>query len=98
MGMGDALFEQAVYGEGRFLNGDPLQYRVPALNDIPESFHSVFVEDGHGPGPMGSKGMGQTAVGPVAPAIGNAIYEAVGVRVNDLPITAEKILKALDKL
>ena len=98
MGMGDALFEQTVYGEGRFLNGDPLQYRVPALHDIPESFHSVFVENGDGPGPMGSKGMGQTSVGPVAPAIGNAIYEAIGVRINDLPITSEKILRALDKL
>ena len=98
MGMGDALFEETVYGDGQFLNGDPLQYRLPALHDTPEGFHSVIVENGDGPGPQGSKGMGQTAVSPVAPAIGNAIFEAVGVRINDLPITPEKILRALGRL
>ena len=59
---------------------------------------SVMVENGDGPGPEGSKGMGQTAVSPIAPAIGNAVFDAQGVRIKDLPITPEKVLRALGKL
>jgi CO/xanthine dehydrogenase Mo-binding subunit len=98
MGLGDALYEEMVYEDGQFLNGDDMQYRMPFLKDIPEKFYSVMVENHDGPGPEGSKGMGQTAVSPIAPAIGNAIYDAIGVRVKSLPITPEKILRALGKL
>lgn len=98
MGLGDALYEEMVYEDGQFLNGDDMQYRMPFLEDIPEKFYSVMVENHDGPGPEGSKGMGQTAVSPIAPAIGNAIYDAIGVRVKSLPITPEKILRALGKL
>ena len=98
MGLGDTLYEEMVYQDEQFANGDPMQYRLPTIHDIPEELHSVLVENGDGPGPQGSKGMGQTAVSPVAPAIGNAIYEAIGVRIKDLPITPEKVLRALGKL
>ena len=54
-----------------------------------------MVENEDGPGPFGSKGMAQTSIVTVAPAIGNAIYDAIGVRVKSLPITPEKILAAL---
>jgi CO/xanthine dehydrogenase Mo-binding subunit len=68
------------------------------MEDIPESFHSSMLEKGDGPGPFGSKGMSQTSIVTVAPAIGNAIYDAIGVRIRSLPITPEKILKALGKI
>ena len=98
MGLGNTFYEETVYRDGQFLNGDPLQYRLPVLEDIPEGLYSVLVENDDGPGPRGSKGMGQSGVATTAPAIGNAIYDATGVRIKDLPITPEKILRALGKL
>ena len=98
MGLGDTLYEEMVYRDGQFLNGDPMQYRLPVIGDIPHQFHAVLVENCDGPGPLGSKGMGQTAISPVAPAIANAVFDATGVRIKDLPITPEKILHALGKL
>ena len=98
MGLGNTFYEEMVYRDGEMVNGSPLQYRLPLLGDIPEEFKSMMVENGDGPGPQGSKGMGQTAISPIAPAVGNAIYEAIGVRITDLPITAEKVLRGLGKL
>lgn len=98
MGFGHALFEEAVYRDGQFQNGDPFQYRLPVMKDIPEKFYSSMLEKGDGPGPFGSKGMAQTSIVTVAPAIGNAIYDALGVRVRSLPITPEKILRAMGKI
>jgi CO/xanthine dehydrogenase Mo-binding subunit len=98
MGFGHALFEEVVYQEGQLLNGHTSQYRLPVMGDIPEALYASMVENEDGPGPFGSKGMSQTSIVTVAPAIGNAIYDAVGVRVRDLPITPEKILRAMGKL
>jgi CO/xanthine dehydrogenase Mo-binding subunit len=98
MGFGHALFEETVYQDGQFQNGDPFQYRLPVMADIPEKFYSSMLEKGDGPGPFGSKGMAQTSIVTVGPAIGNAVYDALGVRVRSLPITPEKILRALGKI
>ena len=98
MGFGHALFEETIYQEGQFQNGDPFQYRLPVMTDIPEAFYSAMLEKEDGPGPFGSKGMSQTSIVTVAPAIGNAIYDALGVRVRLLPISPEKILRATGKL
>jgi len=98
MGFGHALFEETIYQDGQFRNGDPFQYRLPLMKDIPENFYSSMLEKGDGPGPFGSKGMAQTSIVTVGPAIGNAVYDALGVRVRSLPITPEKILRALGKI
>jgi CO/xanthine dehydrogenase Mo-binding subunit len=98
MGFGHALFEETVYRDGQLQNGDPFQYRLPLMSDIPEEFYSSMLEKGDGPGPFGSKGMAQTSIVTVAPAIGNAIFAALGARVRSLPITPEKILRALGKI
>ena len=98
MGFGHALFEETIYQEGQFQNGDPFQYRLPVMEDIPQNFYSSMLEKGDGPGPFGSKGMAQTSIVTVGPAIGNAIYDALGVRIRSLPITPEKILRAMGKL
>ncbi len=98
MGVGHALFEEEIYEEGQLLNGDPFQYRLPLMRDIPQAFYALMVENGDGPGPFGSKGMSQTSIVTVAPAIANAIYDALDIRVQSLPITPEKILRALGKL
>jgi CO/xanthine dehydrogenase Mo-binding subunit len=98
MGFGHALFEETIYQDGQFQNGDPFQYRLPVMQDIPEKFYSSMLEKCDGPGPFGSKGMAQTSIVTVGPAIGNAVFDALGVRVRSLPITPEKILRALGKL
>jgi CO/xanthine dehydrogenase Mo-binding subunit len=98
MGFGHALYEETIYQDGQLQNGDPFQYRLPLMKDIPEQFYSSMLEKGDGPGPFGSKGMAQTSIVTVGPAIGNAIYDALGVRVRSLPITPEKILRALGKI
>jgi CO/xanthine dehydrogenase Mo-binding subunit len=98
MGFGHALYEETIYRDGQLQNGDPFQYRLPLMIDMPQQFHSAMLEKGDGPGPFGSKGMAQTSIVTVGPAIGNAIYDALGVRVRSLPITPEKILRALGKI
>jgi CO/xanthine dehydrogenase Mo-binding subunit len=98
MGFGHALFEETVYQDGQFQNGDSFQYRLPLMKDIPGEFYSSMLEKGDGPGPFGSKGMAQTSIVTVGPAIGNAVYDALGVRVRSLPITPEKILRAMGKI
>ena len=86
MGFGHALFEETIYQDGQFQNGDPFQYRLPVMQDIPAEFYSSMLEKGDGPGPFGSKGMAQTSIVTVAPAIGNAIFAATGKRLRKLPI------------
>ncbi len=98
MGFGHALFEETIYQDGQFQNGDAFQYRLPVMQDIPNNFYSSMLEKGDGPGPFGSKGMAQTSIVTVGPAIGNAVYDALGVRVRSLPITPEKILRAMGKI
>jgi CO/xanthine dehydrogenase Mo-binding subunit len=98
MGFGHALFEETVYQDGQLLNADPFQYRLPTMQDIPEHFRTIILENEDGPGPFGSKGMSQTSITAVAPAVGNAIYDALGVRIRSVPITPEKILQALGKI
>lgn len=98
MGLGISLFEELLYQDGQLQNADPFQYRLPSMRDLPESFHSSLVENGDGPGPFGAKGIAQTSITACAPAIGNAIYDAIGVQLKSTPFTPEKILRALGKL
>ena len=97
MGIGSTLYEEMVLDEGRALNPGFTDYRVPSTMEIPtgNNVKSIIVTASHQDGPFGAKGMGEAALTPSAPAIANAIYNAVGVRITDLPITPEKILKAL---
>ena len=97
MGIGQALLEELVYQEGLLINPNLLDYNVPRFLDVPEEIIPILVERPHPEGPYGAKGVGETAIIPAAPAIANAIEAAVGVRIKDLPITPEKILRALQK-
>ena len=96
MGLGQALFERMIYDGTRLVNGEALDYRVPLAEDLPEVFTAITQEQGHGPGPFGSKGMGEGAMLPVAPAIANALHDAAGIRLTALPFTPERVLAALD--
>ena len=93
-GIGMALMEEQVIKEGITLNPDLTGYLIPTSMDTPQ-FVTRLVENEDSEGPFGAKGIGEPATIATAPAIANAIYDAIGVRIYDLPITPEKILKAL---
>lgn len=96
MGLGQALFEHMIYDpQGRLINSDPLIYRVPLAEDLPASFTTITQEQGHGPGPFGAKGAGEGTILPVASAIANAVHDAIGIRIAELPITPVRVLEAL---
>jgi CO/xanthine dehydrogenase Mo-binding subunit len=95
MHLGLTLFEQMISEEGQLVNGSLLDYQIASIKDMPESLQSVVVEVPHETGPFGAKGAGETGALTVAPAIANAIEDACGVRIRDLPITPEKVLRAL---
>jgi len=95
MGMGTALLEEMVLEEGRVINPNFMDYKIPTSMDVPGEIKTFFVETSHPEGPYGAKGLGEIADAPTAAAIGNAIYDAVGIRIKTLPITPEKILQGL---
>ena len=90
------MFETLVYAGEQLATATPLTYRLPLANDLPKRFQSFVEEHGMGPGPFGSKGIGESSILAVAAALANAVEDAVGVRITSLPITPEKILCALD--
>jgi CO/xanthine dehydrogenase Mo-binding subunit len=94
-GLGNTLFESLEYDNGQPLNANLVDYRVPRFTDLPESFASVLIENHDGPGPYGAKGMGESGIVSIAPAVGNALYNATGVRIRDLPLTPERVWRAL---
>ncbi|MGY9072716.1 MAG: xanthine dehydrogenase family protein molybdopterin-binding subunit [Acidimicrobiales bacterium] len=96
MGLGGALFETMRYDGPQLANGNLVAYRVPRAADLPERFESILQEQGRGPGPFGSKGLGEGTMLPIASAIANAIEDAIGVRIPSMPFTPERVLAAID--
>ncbi|MFH0821798.1 MAG: molybdopterin cofactor-binding domain-containing protein [Pseudomonadota bacterium] len=96
MGLGYALSEQFVMEDGKTLNANFADYKMPMAMDMPPS-EVVHVDTYEPEGPMGAKEAGEGLASPTAPAISDAVYHATGYRCMDLPITPEKILKALDE-
>jgi carbon-monoxide dehydrogenase large subunit len=94
MGLGMAVMEEVVFDGGRTLNPTFLDYKVPTTVDVPATEVAV-VESGHAEGPYGAKGIGESAIAPVPAAVGNAVLDAIGVQVKDLPIRAERVYRAL---
>ena len=91
MGLGTTLFEEIAFEDGQPANANLSDYNLPAAGDLPESFTSdLFEREG-----AEVHGLGETALPPVPPAIGNALY-SLGIHVTDLPLSAEKVLNAID--
>ncbi len=89
-GAGWALYENMVYEGGRLQNNSLRNYTLVTVTDMPE-VEPIIVETHDPVGPYGAKGIGEPALIPMPPAVANAVEDAVGVRIRDLPITAEKI-------
>ncbi len=96
-GVGYALMEQMLFDKdtGTCLTTDFLDYKIPTAMEMPSHVASAFVEKNDPAGPFGAKGLGEPPLNIPAPAIANAVYNAVGVRIRELPITPGKILEAL---
>ncbi|HCP23648.1 MAG TPA: hypothetical protein DIT90_05920, partial [Dehalococcoidia bacterium] len=93
-GLGYALMEELKLEEGRISTLSFGDYKIPTSADVPQ-METILIEDEEGPAPYESKGIGESSNIPIAGAIANAVYDAVGVRITDLPITADKVLAGL---
>lgn len=99
MGYGQAVFEEEQFNaDGRVINPSFRDYRIPTFLDGPRNkdLRFSFVDSVQEDGPFGAKGLGEVGMVPVMPAVANAINDAVGVDLNDLPITRERVLAALN--
>jgi CO/xanthine dehydrogenase Mo-binding subunit len=96
-GLGQALFEDLAYRDGQLVNGSLVDYRLPRFTDLPDIFTTFIMEGGGGPGPYGAKGMGEGGILAVAPAIGNAVYAATGIRLQGVPLTPELVRNGMTK-
>ena len=96
MGLGYALSEGLVFEDGRIMNANFADYKIPTIRDIPAAT-PIIVERNYASEPYGAKGVGEMSVFGIAPAIANAIARATGVRIKELPMSAEKLLEQLDK-
>jgi CO/xanthine dehydrogenase Mo-binding subunit len=95
MGFGHTFYEAIQFDGGHITNPNLIDYKVPSFEDVPEEFESILIEDGNGPGPYGSKGLGEGGIIPVAPAVANAIAWSTGARIRELPLTPERVWRAL---
>jgi CO/xanthine dehydrogenase Mo-binding subunit len=94
MGIGMALSEDLIFENGRQVNPSLANYMVPTAVDVPP-IEVIIVKNYDPSGPFGAKGVGEPTLVATAPAILNAIYDAVGIRLYSLPATPEKVLQAL---
>jgi CO/xanthine dehydrogenase Mo-binding subunit len=96
MGLGHTLMEQFIFDEsGRLRNLGAIDYRIPTSMDLPVALESAIIENADGPGPYGSKGMSEGALLCVAPAVAAAVCDATGVAIRDLPLTPERVWRAI---
>ena len=96
MGIGFALQEGFIFEEGRLANSNFADYKIPTSMDVPKVL-PIIVEKPYASEPFGAKGVGEVSLFGIAPAIANAVANATGVRIKDLPMTAEKILDQLKR-
>jgi CO/xanthine dehydrogenase Mo-binding subunit len=94
MGLGHAMTEELIVDEGRIANLTFADYKLPCQMDMPP-FHVHILESDRGPGPFGARAVGEVNTSAFGPALANAVHAAVGVRITQLPVTAERIYEAL---
>jgi CO/xanthine dehydrogenase Mo-binding subunit len=95
MALGQTFYESLNFDNGRPLNPHFVDYILPSFGEIPDEMEDILIETQVREGPYGARGTGETSITPPSPAVANAIFDAVGVRIYDLPITPEKVLRAL---
>ena len=96
MGLGYALSEGLLFDEGKITNASFADYKIPTMRDIPAAT-PMIVEKNYDSEPYGAKGVGEMSVFGIAPAVANAVARLTGVRMKDLPLSAEKLLNEINK-
>jgi len=95
MQLGFSLFEEMQFTEGQLRNPNLAEYKIPGIRDLPAQLEGESVESRQETGPYGAKGVGETGTFAISPALANAIEDAIGVRITELPITPEAVYRAL---
>jgi len=95
MQLGFTLSEKMEFQSGQVTNASFADYKIPGIHDIPDSMENVILEGQQTGGPFGAKGVGESSTFGVSPSIANALEDAVGIRLTDLPLTPEKVLRAI---
>lgn len=95
-GIGYAMMEDFILKDGYTLTPSLSEYLIPTSKDVP-SMQVIMLESGSGIGPFGAKGIGEPSLTPAAPAIANAVADAIGAHIHRIPLTPERVLEAIDK-
>lgn len=98
MQLGFTLTENMVFRDGQLTNGSLADYKIPSLLDMPSEFINECVDSRQTTGPFGAKGLGESSTIALSPAIGNAIADAIGIHLTELPLTPETIFRAIQQL
>ena len=97
MGLGQVLCEKMVYGRtGHLQNPNLLEYKIPSIHEMPH-VEPIIIESCDPEGPFGAKEAGEGPLLPILPAVVNAVYDAVGIRFRDLPLTPDVVFKGIEK-
>jgi CO/xanthine dehydrogenase Mo-binding subunit len=95
MALGSSIGEHLVFEGGRILNASLADYKIPGFLDVPRTVEAELIEEPHPNAPYGAKGVGESGAFAVTPAIANALFDATGVRVREMPLTPERVLRAI---
>lgn len=95
MGIGIGLYEELLYDGQQLTNGTLLEYRVPRFGDLARELHLELAQNQDGAGPYGAKGGGEGSLNPIPASLANAVYRATGARIRQLPLTPERVWRAL---
>jgi hypothetical protein len=97
MGLGQVLSEKMVYGRtGHLQNPNLLEYKIPSVHEMPH-VEPIIIESCDPEGPFGAKEAGEGPLLPILPAVVNAVYDAIGIRLRDLPLTPDVVFKGIEK-
>jgi CO/xanthine dehydrogenase Mo-binding subunit len=95
MHVGFTMFEKMHYDGGQVTNASLADYKIPGFHDVPAVIENLWLDHDQANGPFGAKGVGEVSTFCPSPAIANAIADAVGVRITEMPLTAETVFRAL---
>jgi len=95
MHLGFTMFEKMHIDGGQVTNASLADYKIPGFHDLPVNMENIYIETSQSNGPFGAKGIGEVATFCVSPAIANAIDDAAGVRLMEIPLNAEAVYRAL---
>jgi CO/xanthine dehydrogenase Mo-binding subunit len=95
-GLGYAICEELLWDNRRLTNPTMMDYKIPGTLDVPLAIEPIIVEDNEPTGPFGAKGVGEPGIIGVAPAVANAVASATGARIREIPLTPERVFKALE--